>query len=434
MIRIALKNLWSQRRVYCWLSLELIILSILAWIIVDETIVRSYYANQPIGYDSDRLAYLYITTYPDYSPKYSAEATDSAVMAKDFDRIYSTISSWPGVKSATVVGYEIESRSGYMPYIITDKDTVTALATFYLAETPFFSTYGIKPADGKTMEKLEDPETGYSGLIVTESIMEGLGKTPQDAAVVTIWGNQRNIAAVTKNLRMNSVSPQNATLFYPIHRSNVGRMYSSQINMDNYGIVIRVEDGIDPAKFVDDNSNALKEKLSSGNLHMSYIQTYSDKSATLRYNIGYTNSTRIGVFLAIFFLVNMALGVIGTVWLQTRRRAGEAGVMKAFGARPRHIITTLIWEGVILTTITWMLGSFIFLQYALKNGLAQAENEYLNNWNDYYPSSWVTDFWVHFGIVALIILALMLIAVVIGIWIPARRIARVDPAVALKDE
>ena len=273
MIRIALKNLWSQRRVYGWVSLELIILSILAWVIVDEVIVRSYYGNQPIGYDSDRLAYLNITTYPDYSPKYSAASSDSVEMAKDFDRLYERISTWPGVESATIVAYEIESRSGYMPHLVSGTDTVPTYATFYLAETPFFSTYGIKPVDGKTPEELENPETGYAGLIVTESVMDGLGKTPQETEVVSIWGMQQNIAAVTNNVRLNSASPQNTTLFYPIHRSNVGLMYSSQINMDNFAITIRLKDGIDPAKFVDENRNALKEKLTSGNLYMSNIVT-----------------------------------------------------------------------------------------------------------------------------------------------------------------
>lgn len=421
MIRLALKNLWSQRRVYGWLMLELVILSILAWIIIDPVLVRIYYANQPVGYDSDRLAEIQITSYPSSSPKYSAEAADSATVSENYDRIYSIVESWPGVESATIVKAEFESNGGNSDFY-ADNDTIAVTWHYYLSNTPFFTTFGLKPVDGRTIQELQKLSSGGADIVISQAVAEGIGKTPREAlGYKPNGGDSWRITGVTNSVRPRSVSPANATVFYGANKQYLG--------VQDFTIVFRLKDGIDPAKFVDENRKALIEKLSMGNYHPRIIWTYSDKSAWFRDSCGYTKSNQIGIFLASFFLINMALGVIGTVWLQTRRRSSEAGVMKAFGARPRHIITTLIWEGVILTTITWITGSTIYLQYALKSGLAQAEYTWV-----YYPPSWVTDFWVHFGIVALIILALMLIAVVIGIWIPARRIARVDPAVALKDE
>ncbi len=424
MIRIALKNLWSQRKVYGWLALELIILSILAWVIVDPTVVRIYYANQPLGYDSNRLAEISIDSYPSTSSKYSAEAADSASVSDNFNRILNTISSFPGVESATVVSYEIEGHSSWNGGLYTDTDTVSVTGIMYLQGTPFFATYGIKPVDGHSLKELQ--ELGYpsDGIIISESTAQWLGKKPKEILGMTVGENQteKRIVGVTNDVRPKSVGPNNTCMFIPATKEN--------LSIEYFTIVFRLKDGIDPAKFVDENRNALNEKLSIGNYHPVELRTYADKSAELQYTQGYTNANRIGIFMAVFYLINMALGVIGTVWLQTRRRAGEAGIMKAFGARPHHITVTLIWEGIILTSVTWILGSAIYLQYALRKGLATAR--YINHW--YIPKTWVTDFWTHFGIVALIILALMLVAVVIGIWIPARRIARVDPAVTLKDE
>lgn len=424
MIRIALKNLWSQRKVYGWLALELVILSILAWVIIDPTVVRIYYAHQPLGYDSDRLVEVTIDSYPSTSSKYSAEAADSTSISNNFDRVYNTISKFPGVESATIVSYEIEGSSSWNGGLYTETDTVSASGNKYLQGTPFLATYGIKPTDGQSVEQMQLQGYSPDDIIISESTARWLGKKPKEILGLTVgdYSGEKRIVGVTNDVRPKSVSPNNTNMFLSATKEDIGMNY--------FLVVIRLKDGIDPAKFVDDNRQALNEKLSIGNYHPTDIRTYAEKSAELQYTQGYTNANRIGIFMAIFYLVNMALGVIGTVWLQTRRRSGEAGVMKAFGARPRHIVTTLIWEGVILTTITWMLGSLIYMQYALRKGLATAR--YFSNW--YFPESWVNDFWTHFSIVALIILALMLIAVVIGIWIPARRIARVDPAIALKDE
>ena len=47
---------------------------------------------------------------------------------------------------------------------------------------------------------------------------------------------------------------------------------------------------------------------------------------------------------------------------------------------------------------------------------------------------WYDDFNTHFAVVSLIIYAIMLLAVMLGIWFPARRISRIRPIDALRDE
>ena len=48
--------------------------------------------------------------------------------------------------------------------------------------------------------------------------------------------------------------------------------------------------------------------------------------------------------------------------------------------------------------------------------------------------NWVSNFWEHFGIVSLIVYALIIICVIIGTLLPALKLSRINPVDALRDE
>ena len=135
------------------------------------------------------------------------------------------------------------------------------------------------------------------------------------------------------------------------------------------------------------------------------------------------------LLVAVFFLVNLCLGVVGTFWLQTRTRREEIGVMLSFGSTPRRIVGLLLGEGAVLTTIATLVGCFIYLQYALSEGLAVG-TEWINPTETY----WVDSFPLHFLAVSAFVYVLLLVVVLVGVYIPARRISRIPPTEALRDE
>ena len=55
MLKLILKNLWARRRRNVWLLAELILVSIVTWIILDPVIVTTYDRSIPLGYDTHRL-------------------------------------------------------------------------------------------------------------------------------------------------------------------------------------------------------------------------------------------------------------------------------------------------------------------------------------------------------------------------------------------
>ena len=89
----------------------------------------------------------------------------------------------------------------------------------------------------------------------------------------------------------------------------------------------------------------------------------------------------------------------------------------------------LMGEGVVLTFIAALTGCLLYLQYAVKEGLEKG-----GNWSQIIDECWVMDFTQHFLIVSFIVFFILLTVVLLGIYIPARKISRIPPTEALRDE
>ena len=55
MIKLIFKNIWSRRKLNGWLIAELILVTILSWLMLDQVLVTTYDLNLPKGYDRDNL-------------------------------------------------------------------------------------------------------------------------------------------------------------------------------------------------------------------------------------------------------------------------------------------------------------------------------------------------------------------------------------------
>ncbi|MBR2238017.1 MAG: transposase [Prevotella sp.] len=68
----------------------------------------------------------------------------------------------------------------------------------------------------------------------------------------------------------------------------------------------------------------------SRNGHCSSKNQFAQSSLSYDFNLQ--------IATAVFFLINLCLGIIGTFWMQTKRRTEESGIMRAFGATKRRIM------------------------------------------------------------------------------------------------
>jgi len=129
-----------------------------------------------------------------------------------------------------------------------------------------------------------------------------------------------------------------------------------------------------------------------------------------------------GLDSALFFifacvaLLLAAVGLYAVVAHSVSQRTREIGVRMAMGAMPRDIIYLIFKEGLLPSGIGLVAGaaSSLGLSRILKSQLVQVAT---------------AD-----PVVLAVASAVLVVAAMLGCWVPARRAVRVDPVVALRHE
>lgn len=431
MWKLILKNLWSRRRRNGWLLAELILVAILSWYIFDPVMVVTYERHLPLGYDADRLCMVSVGMLPQEAPGYEPQAADSASLMQTYLNLVDRARQHPDVEQATpVLSFVYPGAMGNgTSSFIAEGDSVahTALFIEFLPHTHFFETYGFQSGKGSmSAAQLSDLDNG-DYYIMTEDLLEGMFRTH-------IYRNQRcwkvngtdtcytAVKGTVKSCKYLSDKRPVPIVFMPLQNPDI------RSSLDNMRIVVRLKEGVRMERFLHDFRSWMLRQLRIGNLYARELQSYDEINAAREFSDS-TVLYRRSLSIALFFLVNLCLGVIGTFWMQTRTRREEVGVMLSYGATPHRIRLLLLGEGTALTTLATFIGCFIYLQYAFSEGLNTG-----SSLMEAVTPSWVDNFGLHFFFVSLMVYVILLLVVWIGIYIPAHRISSISPTEALRDE
>lgn len=431
MWKLILKNLWSRRRRNGWLLAELILVAILSWYIFDPVMVVTYERHLPLGYDADRLCMVSVGMLPQEAPGYEPQAADSASLMQTYLNLVDRARQHPDVEQATpVLSFVYPGAMGNgTSSFIAEGDSVahTALFIEFLPHTHFFETYGFQSGKGSmSAAQLSDLDNG-DYYIMTEDLLEGMFCTH-------IYRNQRcwkvngadtcytAVKGTVKSCKYLSDKRPVPIVFMPLQNPDI------RSSLDNMRIVVRLKEGVRMERFLHDFRPWMLRQLRIGNLYARELQSYDEINAAREFSDSTVLYCR-SLSIALFFLVNLCLGVIGTFWMQTRTRREEVGVMLSYGATPHRIRLLLLGEGTALTTLATFIGCFIYLQYAFSEGLNTG-----SSLMEAVTPSWVDNFGLHFFLVSLMVYVILLLVVWIGIYISARRISSISPTEALRDE
>lgn len=434
MIKLIFKNLWARRRRNAWVLIELILITIVAWVVLDPAIVSGYYFSLDSGYDVDRLVTLDLLEIPEGGRGYDEASAETRM--DDVHRLLDKVRSNQQVETATITSFQM-FESGSLNVSSFPKDSADGcyVVVKFFPNTDFFKTFGIKGLDGNVFN---EPPVSGNDIIISRSVgdimhpgINPLGHYLNEGTDSTAkhfdWDRNKLIAGVTDEA---------------IYRSYMGRSpiiykYDKERKVKYAGdlkIVIRLKPGVNPDRFIVDYSPVVNSELKAGNVYAHSPMTFEDRrDSTARET---RNKYVISLALALFFFVNLCLGIIGTFYLQTRTRSRDTGVMRSFGATPSYVLREIMSEGWIMTTLAWIIGCGLYCIYANKHGLYEAEGVFWGH-SDTIISvlpQWCDFFWSHFWVVSGIIYVALIITVSIGIYIPARRISRTNPVDALKDE
>ncbi|MDE5555263.1 MAG: FtsX-like permease family protein [Muribaculaceae bacterium] len=294
--------------------------------------------------------------------------------------------------------------------------------------TNALSTIGAEAAEGcPTIEELENIQFGDYDIILPESVDRFY--FPDHRGVnekylihrYSGYTEKYKVVGVIKDLRLQKNNRNTAIVYH----------HDTRPRLESPTLIIRLKKDIDTEEFINDNTEMLRELVATGNYYVWDISSVAETNHQAEVRSGIAANRNLRIALAALFLINLMLGVIGTVWLQTRRRISEIGIYRTFGALKINVRTMLVGENIILSTVAIIIGLLLYFQYALKEGLFDSvkyQEQYIQNY------SWVADFAPHFAIVSAIVAAIILLCVAIGTYIPAHKASDIEPVDALRDE
>ena len=203
---------------------------------------------------------------------------------------------------------------------------------------------------------------------------------------------------------------------YGMRRSDFEPMWSGNLYMNiNFSDIKYVGIRVKPGTGHLFAESLPESDMQVGNLYLSDLKSIED----MRYSaqIEKYQDIRNKIIFAVFVLMVIFLGFLGSFWFRTQQRASEIAIRKVSGASDRAIYTRFFGEGMILLAVS------IVLALPLIYGLSKTE----------MPGGWTLDVTqtATAGICTVLILAILIVA---GIYAPALKATRIDIAEVLKNE
>lgn len=293
----------------------------------------------------------------------------------------------------------------------------------------------IKPASGN-----ESPYFGnlrqLSPEVITAIRLRGInGETPEALAEMVSRGELLISLAESEGDDTDIQSWRGRDVIFGSDSSDIRRVGAiiNPIRRSDYeparGVIITKEPGYSPGEVIvrvcDGRGREFLSSLSGddqefGNVYVSNLRSLDDdrneshrEISTLQRNI---------ITCAVFLLVSVFLGFLGSFWYRTQHRVPELALRKVNGATNADLMRRFIGEGMLLLIFAaiLMIPTVLLLIKLLGDG-----EIYLN---DLLMPSWIIwgSFLMSIGSLAVMILA--------GIWMPARKAMKIEPAIALKDQ
>ena len=407
-----ISNEWKSN---IWLALELLIVSVVLWFVVDS--MYTFYAilNEPRGFDTEHCYLIQFAELSDRSPDYKEYATREE-KSDDFLRLFDRLAARPEVVAVGV---------GQNSYIYNGSNGGTALTIDSISTTGWVLRRVVSPefpiifrvhgSNGETPEQLaEILRTKPLALLCSENVFREYGKTNMDEYIGRDFfeynfGDTIPLSATYKTVRYGDYFP--AVASRSIMRSVPREHYCGMMNE----MFLRVKDNMDH-DFIENPMKDAAKDLRFGNFYIANVKSFDD--IRNRFQLNSENGKRNLYTIILFLAVNIFLGLLGTFVPYTDPGSRDC---HTHGKRSYRgdIFRRFIGEGELLLLLIMPIA--IAIEWALT----------FFGYNDYYNGFFSPG---RFAICVLISYALMAFMIFLGTVIPAYRAMKLQPAAALKEE
>lgn len=443
-----LKNFWAHRRQNGFVFVEIALIAVLSFYLIDHIVVwtyGNYFCHADGEFEKEHLLVAQTgRTTPLTDDNSSAETETYADTArlkpserealKVMSSLYAfrdKVRSLPEVQSVCLThGFIGDGQAMWNPHpLAPEADTTRTCSSYtetFVVGQCYFETLGITALAGSPSAESLSRDIPIGSVVITRSLAVQLFGTAEAVGrrLVQVEGTdddgteivtRHTVYGVVEDVKPAPHERHFYVAFFPVNA----------LSGNTPKMLIRLKPDADATAFI-----AHSGEIKTDAYALASLNTYDDYQVGNSYFFDQTVIVTLLSTLGLLFALNIVLGTLGTFWLQIRKRTEDIGIMRSFGAKRRHLFWMIWGEGALLTLLACIVGQLIWLQFAVNIGLADGSARAVS----LRETDWVNTFWLHFLIVCAIQYLLLLAIVTLGMVVPTFRAMYKRPVEALHHE
>ncbi|MBB5638650.1 putative ABC transport system permease protein [Pedobacter cryoconitis] len=386
--------IWNKRK-QNFLFLSELLVSFLVIFAVFSFLVY-YFQNykKPLGFEYEKVWSIHFTN--------SVKIKNMDSLSMYYDNLRKTLKSLPQIEKVSFSGANIPYSNNNSTTGLTNNGKKYNRINNYRVENEYKDLWKMKLVEGRWYNE-QDITSTYIPMVINESLKEEMfGKGPATGKLIGSLEDKIKwkVIGVTADMKANGD-------FYPAGPAIYAKVDTSAYRWMRNAL-IKVSPGADAA-FESRLYKLLSGTLKNSNIEITHLTDMrkSKNEATIIPMI-------IFMIIAGFLMINVALGLFGVLWYNINKRRSEIGLRRAIGAGGKSVSYQLVYESLILATMSLTAGCFFAIQFPLLNVFDIPASVYLTA----------------------ILLAMIFIYMLVFLCslYPGKQAAAIHPAIALHEE
>lgn len=403
--------------------MELLLVVASLWVMMDSLFVDIRTYKAPLGFDVTNVYKVNLGKISPDVPGYVPDELHQSSDGEDLIRLVDNLRQNPKVEEACLAyaACPYSWNTSWMPLIQAEADTAQKANTFQRlrVQPSYYDVFRITDQEGHPLCPIVEQHTGE--IVITTDMERDFWDGQPGLGRQVKWGGSTStklmtVAAVSASVRRTEFD-RSEPFFYSLWRSDQDVINAADgVQAQNLDCFIRMKDGF-RAEDMETLLQQMSDRLTVNNLYVSSVKPIQEMRAS--FLKPRTDNLTKKCFLVGFMLVNVFFGIVGTFWLRTQYRRGELGLRAALGASRSKLKQFMNVEGLCLLFFTLPL-ILIFIANVFYFDLPDTYRQPYSLWR----------FLVTFGGSCLLLAGMIWV----GIWFPARKITKMNPAESLHYE
>lgn len=408
-MRLLLKQIWYRKRSAAWLFIELVLLSVMAYM-MSEQIMRLYVSFFPRGYEADERVHL-MYFYP------KDEDMELETYFEKASKAFSMLESEPGVEKALLLS-DFSVPAGLAKYnsdIYEDRygDDVPEAGLHPALLLPvaspedygkMFSVFGIKVVEG-TLENVPD-----NAAVLTEDLAhsmfpggDAIGKSVSDGHM------SYTVCAVASPLKTGGCYE-----FYSPCAFIFGAVDPEAAMGEVLCFAFVLEEGKDLTEFAD----YVEREIMPEDIE---VLSVSDYAGVVKMTDSFaTYFPDEDIWTAALMILLVFLGTVSYFWMNDRNSMDENGIRMSYGATRTALGGRYVLQAFILFTAAFLVAAAVVANIELISSGVFYMSPFYSSIADGYP--FLESKWAALAIVSAVIYAVLLVVVLLATLLCAARL------------